>query len=147
MSLTSLRPETTRLTDVAVNCSSGPAREKSRRGTDHTALEDLRLSHTCRIFTCVPHTVSIATGRGAKMLPWYLHEGEKRASAPRSSFSQRPGLFPSSRWLRDFSQQPFGTKLSGSREPVNQRNRHYDGRASSGPSPGNSAQRQEGICY
>lgn len=75
MSLTSLRPETTRLTDVAVNCSPGPERGKSRRGTNHIALEDLRLSYTCRIFTCVPHTVSIATGRGAKMLHWYLREG------------------------------------------------------------------------
>lgn len=79
MSLSSLRPETTMLTDVALNCSSGPEREKSRRGTNHIALEDLRLSHTCRIFTCVPHTVSIATGRGAKMLHCYLREGEKRA--------------------------------------------------------------------
>lgn len=68
---TSLGHETTEPTDEAANCSSEPEEEEPRRrGT--TLQEDLGVSHARRVFTCVPYSVSIATGRDAKMPRRYV---------------------------------------------------------------------------
>ena len=79
------------------------------------------MSLTGGLFTCVPLTVSIATGRDAKMLRQYLLQGEKRAL---EILFLPAGRAISIRWLHDFSQQPLGRTVSNSREPVNQLDWH-----------------------
>ena len=97
------------------------ARKRKVEKTKHIALEDLSMSLTGGIFACVPLTVSIATGRDAKMLRQYLLQGEKRAL----EIPFLPaGRAISIHWLHDFSQQPLGRTVSNSREPVKQSDRH-----------------------
>lgn len=118
-------------------------REESRRGTARLAPEDLSLSHTCRIFTCVPHTVSTATGSGAKMLHWYLREGEKSSKIP---FLPAGGLFPSAGVVTSPSsicQEAF--QQQGASEPA----ARHEARGVAGPRPlpppGNYAPSQRGL--
>lgn len=55
MSRASLRPETAGLTEEAVNRSSGPEREKSKRNQPHYTGGPQPVSHMLNIYMCSPH--------------------------------------------------------------------------------------------
>ena len=95
-SLTSLRPETTELTDVAANCSSQPEREKSRReSTLHwRTLACLSQADYLHVFP------SRSPKQLAEMQKCFVSICYRvRKERWRSSFSQQAGLFPSAGFM------------------------------------------------